>query len=199
MAIQLKRYLHEVQLWEGCLNPQGGTCQLQHQISEMGFVWIRMVLTMAFCLGLIPQGVNPITLFSVLNGRSSFELKVLWQWLRMYERWACTSRVLGSSHLALHYNTGDATQWPATMMHKAKLHSVVLAKDIDSKKMDFAEIRLRELGVRNEGWKDNILTLKVLVATTDAQWEGMGDVGSARYEPVLLPPCPTIRVLSYSN
>ena len=29
--------------------------------------------------------------------------------------------------------------------------------------------------------------------------EGMGDVGSARYEPVLLPPCPTIRVLSYSN
>ena len=32
-----------------------------------------------------------------------------------------------------------------------------------------------------------------------AQWEGMGDVGLARYEPALLPPCPTIRVLSYSN
>ena len=43
------------------------------------------------------------------------------------------------------------------------------------------------------------LTLKVLVTPTDAQWEGMGDVGSARYEPALLPPCPTIRVLSYSN
>ena len=43
------------------------------------------------------------------------------------------------------------------------------------------------------------LTLKVPVATIDAQWEGMGDVGSARYEPALLPPCPTIRVLSYSN
>ena len=27
------------------------------------------------------------------------------------------------------------------------------------------------------------LTLKVLVMTIDAQWEGMGDVGSARYEP----------------
>ena len=38
------------------------------------------------------------------------------------------------------------------------------------------------------------LTLKVLVATIDAQWEGMGDVGSARYEPSLLPPCPTIKV-----
>ena len=43
------------------------------------------------------------------------------------------------------------------------------------------------------------LTLKVLVTTIDAQWEGMGDVGSARYEQALLPPCPTIRVLSYSN
>ena len=43
------------------------------------------------------------------------------------------------------------------------------------------------------------LTLKVLVTTIDAQWEGMGDVRSARYEPALLPPCPTIRVLSYSN
>ena len=38
------------------------------------------------------------------------------------------------------------------------------------------------------------LTLKVLVATIDAQWEGMGDVRSARYEPALLPSCPTIRV-----
>ena len=46
---------------------------------------------------------------------------------------------------------------------------------------------------------DAILTLKVLVATIDAQWEGRGDVGSARYEPALLPPCPTIRVLSCSN
>ena len=30
------------------------------------------------------------------------------------------------------------------------------------------------------------------VGVYDAQWEGMGDVGSARYEPALLPPCPTI-------
>ena len=50
-----------------------------------------------------------------------------------------------------------------------------------------------------EGDKVSMLTLTVLVTTVDAQWEGMGDVGSARYEPALLPPCPTIRVLSYSN
>ena len=41
------------------------------------------------------------------------------------------------------------------------------------------------------------LTLKVLVTTIDAQWEGMGVVGSVRYEPALLPLCPTIRVLSF--
>ena len=45
----------------------------------------------------------------------------------------------------------------------------------------------------------HVLTLTVLVTTIDEQWEGMGDVGSARYEPALLPPCPTIRVLSYSK
>ena len=44
-----------------------------------------------------------------------------------------------------------------------------------------------------------VLTLTVLVVTIDAQWEGMGDVGSVRYEPALLPPYPTIRVLSCSN
>ena len=43
------------------------------------------------------------------------------------------------------------------------------------------------------------LTLTVLVTTIDAQWEGMWNVGSARYEPVLLPPCQTIRVLRHSN
>ena len=44
-----------------------------------------------------------------------------------------------------------------------------------------------------------VLTLKVLVTTIDAQWEGMGNVGSARYELALLPPCPAIRVFSNSN
>ena len=54
-----------------------------------------------------------------------------------------------------------------------------------------------------------ILTLTVLVMIIDAlghlnriiaaQSEGMGDVGSASYEPAVLPPYLTIRVLSYSN
>ena len=51
------------------------------------------------------------------------------------------------------------------------------------------------------------LTLQVLVTTVDAlghflngtitaQWEEMGDVGSARYELAVLPQCLTLRVLS---
>ena len=40
------------------------------------------------------------------------------------------------------------------------------------------EMLLHQAHTRN----DLILTLKVLVTTIDAQWEGMGDVGSARYE-----------------
>ena len=47
--------------------------------------------------------------------------------------------------------------------------------------------------------KANLITLTVLVTTIDAQQEGMGDVGSARYELALLPPCLTTSVLSYSN
>ena len=43
---------------------------------------------------------------------------------------------------------------------------------------------------------DSLLTLTVLIATIDVQWEGMGDVGSARYEPALLPACPTVNQLS---
>ena len=58
---------------------------------------------------------------------------------------------------------------------------------------------LCSFSVRLDARNCHCLTLKVLVATTDAQWEGMGDVGSARYESALLPPRPTIRVLSYRN
>ena len=59
-------------------------------------------------------------------------------------------------------------------------------------------------------WLQYYLTLTMLVTTIDAlghvenrvitaQCEGIGEVGSARYEPALLPPCPSIRALCYSN
>ena len=52
---------------------------------------------------------------------------------------------------------------------------------------------------KTHGLKTSCLTLKVLVTTIDAQWEGMGDVGSARYEPALLPPCPTTVTRKFSE
>ena len=55
---------------------------------------------------------------------------------------------------------------------------------------------IQPLSVSNN---DSNLTLTVLVVKIDAQWEGIGDVGLARYKPARLPPCPTLRVLSYSK
>ena len=46
---------------------------------------------------------------------------------------------------------------------------------------------------------DNWCTGTLLNRIITAQWEGMRDVGSVGYELALLPPCPTIRVSSYSN
>ena len=63
---------------------------------------------------------------------------------------------------------------------------------------DTYQVYIESISLNGRGFC-GMLTLKVLVATIDTQWEGMGDVGSARYEPALLPPCLIIRVLSYSN
>ena len=46
---------------------------------------------------------------------------------------------------------------------------------------------------------DNWCTETLWNRVITAQCEGMGEVGSARYEPALLPPCLSIRVLCYSN
>ena len=47
---------------------------------------------------------------------------------------------------------------------------------------------------------NNWCTSKLLNRIITAQWEGMRDVGLARYEPTLLPPpCLTIRVVNYNN
>ena len=46
---------------------------------------------------------------------------------------------------------------------------------------------------------DNWCTVTLYNRILTAQCEGMWEVGSAIYEPALLPPCPSIRALSYSN
>ena len=46
---------------------------------------------------------------------------------------------------------------------------------------------------------DNWCTATLWNRVMTAQCEGMGEVGSVRYEPALLPPCPSIRALCYSN
>ena len=46
---------------------------------------------------------------------------------------------------------------------------------------------------------DNWCTATLWNRVMTAQCEGMGEVGSARYEPALLPPCPSIRALCYAT
>ena len=46
----------------------------------------------------------------------------------------------------------------------------------------------------HDNWCTGTLWNRVITA----QCEGMGEVGSARYEPALLPPCPSIRALCYT-
>ena len=55
------------------------------------------------------------------------------------------------------------------------------------------------LGNSYSASRDNWCTSTLWNRIMAAQCEGMGEVGSARYEPALLPPCPSTRVLSYSN
>ena len=59
----------------------------------------------------------------------------------------------------------------------------------------FVSHDLNSYSASHNNWCTETLLNRVITA----QWEGMGDVGAARYEPALLPPCPTIWVLSYSN
>ena len=46
---------------------------------------------------------------------------------------------------------------------------------------------------------DNWCTATLWNRIMTVQCEGMGEVGLARYKPALLPPCPSIRALCYSN
>ena len=79
------------------------------------------------------------------------------------------------------------------LLTKTQISSSIVVYRANRMEMDEDSI-----STRVNRYEDN-LTLTVLVTAIDAQWEVMGDVGSARYEPALLPPCLTIRVLSYSN
>ena len=132
----------------------------------------------------------------------------LWNWRAIYGtrgpgmvkegKWAvCMPGVCSSSHYGLH---GTHAYYHNT--NRSRQNTIWTVCNI-TKSVKVYQCKIQELIVSCSLFVHYLLfyiiTLKVLVTTIDAQWEGMGDVGSARYEPALLPPCPTIRVLSYSN
>ena len=56
-------------------------------------------------------------------------------------------------------------------------------------------LEINSYSASHDNWCTGTLWNRIMTA----QCEGKGEVGLARYEPVLLPPCPSIRVLSYIN
>ena len=63
------------------------------------------------------------------------------------------------------------------------------------KNANFFGHKINSYSASRDNWCTGTLWNRIITA----QCEGMEKVGSARYEPALLPPCPSIRVLRYSN
>ena len=82
------------------------------------------------------------------------------------------------------------TTWGATLTRLQRTQQFTEAA-IQS----FWVIKLNSYSASHDNWCTATLWNRIMTV----QCEGMGEVGSARYEPALLPPCPSIRALSYSN
>ena len=87
-----------------------------------------------------------------------------------------------------------------TPEHHRKKRSISLERNVEA--MVVVDKDMTEY-YQDEDIETYVLTIMNMVSKfvefLTTQWEGMRDVGSARYEPALLPSCPTIRVLSYSS
>ena len=99
-------------------------------------------------------------------------------WYQIY--WIWQSFSLRSSALKMCRNNRHQR-----VQHNTDLPSMLL----------FWEVLLNSYSASHGNWCTATLWNRIMTA----QCEGMGEVGSARYKPALLPPCPSIRVLSYSN
>ena len=149
-------------------------------------------------------------LLSLLQSRYISCLNKLSKSLFMASLWSCKTVVMGSSwqavmrplhtnYMVLHHcselcpHHNNRCGCFILIYHNERIQSTDTGQSSGSSLLAFISV------AHNNRCSCIILTLTVLVMTIDAQWEGMGDVGLARYEPALLSPCLTIRVLSYSS
>ena len=108
-------------------------------------------------------------------------------WIVSKQQWHTRKRVTHGSNVNI---TEANTQCPLAWITKQSLLSFSIRLNFPSVLVFF-----NSYNASHDNWCTETLLNRVITA----QWEGMGDVGSARYESALLPPCPTIRVLCYSN
>ena len=124
-----------------------------------------------FCAGLLPQSENDSELTLNLQQTTKY---IISKHLRPMHA-AIIAR--GRSH-QMSYDVADYY-----IVHKATKNVCCRTNDFNSYSAS----------------RDNWCTATLWNRIMTAQCEGMGEVGSARYEPALLAPCPNIRALCYSN
>ena len=75
------------------------------------------------------------------------------------------------------------------------LHDIITCNIQTTKWVNLSFVLFNSYSASHDNWCTATLWNRIMTV----QCEGMWEVGSVRYEPALLPPCPSIRVLSYSN
>ena len=97
--------------------------------------------------------------------------------------------------LAISRTTADRYVWPdvwsGDLQAEKRVWSFVMLNALTDSNLS----AINSYSASHDSWCTATLWNRIMTA----QCEGMGEVGSARYEPALLPPCPSIRVLSCSN
>ena len=103
--------------------------------------------------------------------------------------------VLVTSHCSTYITQVESCQWHIFTMILDIFNTKIKSENGHQFICIVHQIKVNSYSASHDNW----CTVTLWNRTMTAQCEGMGEVGSARYEPALLPPCQSIRVLSYSN
>ena len=122
------------------------------------------------------KNLNSRWIFYIFFTYSNISFRILWR----HCAWLCAQ------------NTCGIKKYPSHSIIFIPIHS---PGSSSPKNGQVLNIIINSYSASRDNWCTATLWNRIMTV----QCEGMGEVGSARYEPALLPPCPSIRVLSYSN
>ena len=134
-------------------------------------------------LKISPQSLEQIQLFRWLR-RNRYEVICISLWMGLRIKWVVG---FGIFRLKWHHPLAYIVKYRYCCIVLYLLYCIVLHCNIVH-----IHYSLNSYSASHDNW----CTATLWNRTMTAQCEGMGEVGSARYEPALLPPCPSIRVLN---